>query len=60
MRRRLARALEVAAAAAGRVLRFSPGLAGPALVAVGVGWIYLPAGLIVGGLILWLADWRMT
>ncbi|WP_163553033.1 hypothetical protein [Candidatus Frankia alpina] len=54
-RRRLLGAL---ATVVGTVLRIGPGIAGPALVAAGIGMIYLPAGLIAAGGVLWLIDWR--
>ena len=44
-----------ALALAPKIAYFSPGLAGLALIAYGVSLIYLPAGLIVGGLaLIWL------
>jgi hypothetical protein len=46
----------VAGHAAGLTLRFGPGLTGAALVSVGVGLAYLPAGLVAAGAFLLLLD----
>lgn len=49
-----------AAGAAGTLLRHAgrllPGIIGPALVAVGVGMIWLPLGVIAAGAALWSYD----
>lgn len=42
-----------------RVGRGFPGVAGPLLVAVGLGMAWLPLGVIAAGAILWAADWRI-
>lgn len=48
------------AAAAGTALRLAgrllPGVVGPALVAVGLGMVWLPLGLVAAGAALWLYD----
>lgn len=48
---------------AGRVLRHTgrslPGVAGPVLVAVGLGLAWLPLGVVAAGAILWAIDWRI-
>jgi hypothetical protein len=54
-RARLAGAL---GSAAGHLVRYGPGIAGPVLVALGVALVYVPAGVIVFGATLWLFDWR--
>lgn len=43
-----------------RVGRGFPGVAGPALVAVGLGLAWLPLGVIAAGAILWAVDWRIS
>lgn len=52
-----------AAPVAGRLLRRIgrgfPGVAGPALVAVGLGLAWLPLGVVAAGVILWAVDWRL-
>lgn len=61
MKRRL---LLGAAVVSGRVLRVTvrtgPGIAGAALVALGAGLAYLPAGVVVAGLFFLLADRRIA
>jgi hypothetical protein len=42
-----------------RISRSLPGLAGMALLALGAAWIWLPAGLIVGGILLLMVDHNM-
>lgn len=42
-----------------RVGRSFPGVAGPLLVAVGLGMAWLPLGVIAAGAILWAVDWRL-
>lgn len=42
-----------------QVGRGFPGIAGPTLVAVGLGLAWLPLGVIAAGAILWAVDWRI-
>jgi hypothetical protein len=51
-------AVRVKAALPGVTVTF-PGVAGMALLALGAAWIYLPAGLLVGGLLLLRLDSRL-
>lgn len=53
------RAAWVAGAALRVVGRGVPGVAGPLLVAVGLGLAWLPLGVVAAGLILWLVDLRI-
>jgi hypothetical protein len=50
------RSAERHAATVGRLVRAAPGALGAAVVAVGVGMIYAPAGVIVAGLFLLAID----
>jgi hypothetical protein len=56
------RVLDALATPAGHAVRLigrgGPGVLGPTLVALGVALVYVPAGLIAAGAILWLWDWR--
>jgi hypothetical protein len=55
------RAALAAATVAGYLVRLGrplPGLAGAAAISVGTGMIYLPAGIIMGGLFGLMLDWR--
>lgn len=47
-------------ALAGRALRFAPGVLGPVAVVAGVAMVSVPIALIVAGLFLLAADWRIT
>ncbi|GAA0971226.1 MULTISPECIES: hypothetical protein [Actinocorallia] len=53
------RALGTAGHLAGLGLRYAPGAAGAALIAWGMGMIWLPLGVIVAGLALLLVDRRI-
>lgn len=52
----LTRSAERHAATLGRLVRATPGMLGAAVVSVGVGMIYAPAGVIVAGLFLLAID----
>ena len=63
MRKHLARAVGAAAAGLGHAVRigralarYAPGWLGAGLVSWGAGLVYLPAGLIVGGMFLLAVD----
>lgn len=57
--KRALRRLRSLPAIAGRGVRFAPGVAGIALMSVGAGMVYRPAGLIVAGILLLTVDRRI-